>query len=389
MIQASSEALAALDRCELTRELPPELRAQMVSQAVSALNLAPGEVLFQEGDPSRHWYLLLRGELEILKTDPTKQAQLTIALIAPGKTVGEMALTDQSPRSATVRARSASELLAIDLQSPGLDAQTRAALLAHWQGGLNKTLAERLRSTNDTTVASLRAQLNAAEQQLEMSKFVFRLLVGLCFYMFALGMTTALSKVLQSTTIISIPILIVFAIGVIRTVQTSPWPASVYGFTLVNWKRHTMEALLWSVPVLVVIVALKWMAIQFVPAMQDMALFDWSRSTGMAVWQVVLASVAYCLFTPVQETIARCAIQSSMMMLMTHRHRIRDAIFLSNLTFSVTHIHISMTLALAVFPLGIFWGWMFARQRSMVGSSVSHALIGTFAMSILGVPGFF
>jgi membrane protease YdiL (CAAX protease family) len=34
---------------------------------------------------------------------------------------------------------------------------------------------------------------------------------------------------------------------------------------------------------------------------------------------------------------------------------------------------------------GLFWGWMFARQRSIVGVTVSHIVVGLWANFLVGV----
>ena len=178
-----------------------------------------------------------------------------------------------------------------------------------------------------------------------------------------------------------------FAFGVYRTVKTSPWPPSTYGFTLTNWKANALEGVYFFLPPAAIIVLAKWAAIAVVPAMADLPLFDWSRSTGWSLTYILLSVAAYCLFTPVQEIIARSGIQSSFQMFLTHKHKTWEAIFLSNLLFSVTHLHVSLHLALLVFPIGLYWGWIFARQGSLVGSSVSHAVLGVFALFVVGFPG--
>ena len=178
-----------------------------------------------------------------------------------------------------------------------------------------------------------------------------------------------------------------FAFGVYRTVKTSPWPPSAYGFTLTNWKANALEGVYFSLPPAAIIVLAKWAAIAVVPAMADLPLFDSSCSTGWSLTYILLSVAAYCLFTPVQEIIARSGIQSSFQMFLTHKHKTWEAIFLSNLLFSVTHLHVSLHLALLVFPIGLYWGWIFARQGSLVGSSVSHAVLGVFALFVVGFPG--
>ena len=37
-----------------------------------------------------------------------------------------------------------------------------------------------------------------------------------------------------------------------------------------------------------------------------------------------------------------------------------------------------------VLPAGFFWGWLFSRQGSILGTSISHAMIGIYAFFIVG-----
>jgi CRP-like cAMP-binding protein len=70
--------------------------------------LAPGDVLFEKGEPSGTMYVVLSGELQIVDGNQVYETVVT------GGIVGEMALVDGGPRSATVRARTASEVIAVD-----------------------------------------------------------------------------------------------------------------------------------------------------------------------------------------------------------------------------------------------------------------------------------
>lgn len=70
-----------------------------------------GTVLFAQGDPGHELFLVLTGVLEI--TRETAGEKLTLALVKAGGAVGEMALLDAGPRSATGRALEPTEVLAI------------------------------------------------------------------------------------------------------------------------------------------------------------------------------------------------------------------------------------------------------------------------------------
>jgi CRP-like cAMP-binding protein len=67
-----------------------------------------GEVIFAEGEQGRLMYLVKAGEVEIVKHGQV------IDTVRPGEVFGEMALIDDSPRSATARARTDCQLAPVD-----------------------------------------------------------------------------------------------------------------------------------------------------------------------------------------------------------------------------------------------------------------------------------
>jgi len=70
--------------------------------------LAPGEVLFKVGDPPDSLYIVRSGELQIF------DGTLAFETVGEGGIIGEMALVDQSPRSASVKALTAAEVIPVD-----------------------------------------------------------------------------------------------------------------------------------------------------------------------------------------------------------------------------------------------------------------------------------
>lgn len=65
--------------------------------------LAVGEVLFREGDAGDNAYVIDSGLLEISRRAGAT-ADMIIGTAGPGEMVGEMALIDNQPRSATAKA---------------------------------------------------------------------------------------------------------------------------------------------------------------------------------------------------------------------------------------------------------------------------------------------
>lgn len=77
--------------------------------------LAPGTVLFNEGDPGETMFLLVRGKMEVLK-QVTADATRVLGILSPGDYFGEMSLLNGVRRSATVRAVEESELREITIE---------------------------------------------------------------------------------------------------------------------------------------------------------------------------------------------------------------------------------------------------------------------------------
>lgn len=64
---------------------------------------APGDIVFRAGDPGRGLFVVLDGEVEILRQAPGDADEERIGHYASNTAFGELALIDEHPRSATAR----------------------------------------------------------------------------------------------------------------------------------------------------------------------------------------------------------------------------------------------------------------------------------------------
>jgi len=76
--------------------------------------LVPGDFAFREGEPGDELFVVLSGELEVLKRSQSGEPA-RVALLGPGDWFGEMSVIDVQPRSASVRSLAESNLLAVTL----------------------------------------------------------------------------------------------------------------------------------------------------------------------------------------------------------------------------------------------------------------------------------
>jgi CRP/FNR family transcriptional regulator, cyclic AMP receptor protein len=116
---------------------------ELFRQETDALQLAPGDFLFREGDSDEKMYVLLEGEIEVFLGD------FVLETAEPDMVIGEMALIDDGPRTANAVAKTACRLAEIDRRRFHFLIQQHPHFATH----VMKTLADRLRDMNAVTAA--------------------------------------------------------------------------------------------------------------------------------------------------------------------------------------------------------------------------------------------
>ena len=99
---------ASMNSC-LLRGLPQANFAKLMASARPMI-LQKGGTLFDRGDPGDGCYLLQNGVVKVTVQASTGEERI-VAILGPGTMVGELAMLDGLPRSATVVAMSLSQLL--------------------------------------------------------------------------------------------------------------------------------------------------------------------------------------------------------------------------------------------------------------------------------------
>jgi len=112
--------------------------ADLFRQDTDALQLAPGDFLFHEGDKRDRMYVLLEEEMN------ARLGDYVVETAKEGALIGEMALIDESPRAANAVAKSACRLAAIDKRRFHFLIQQHTHFATH----VIKALADRLRHMN-------------------------------------------------------------------------------------------------------------------------------------------------------------------------------------------------------------------------------------------------
>jgi signal transduction histidine kinase len=130
------------------RDLPyfaglPEQLIQAVSERSNLLVFAPGEIIIEEGSDSEEMYIVVEGMLIVTKL--TENRDVELARLGPGQVVGEIALLDNAPRTATVKAIESSKVIEVPV-----DAFENLLGDPTVVRRLFRTVTERLREIEDT-----------------------------------------------------------------------------------------------------------------------------------------------------------------------------------------------------------------------------------------------
>ena len=112
--------------------------AEMLRGALDAFELSAGEVLFLEGEDGDRMYVLLEGRMDVVV------GQTLVETVGDGGIVGEMALIDDAPRSASVITTKACRLVGINRERFHALVEKNPDFSTH----VMKVMADRLRRMN-------------------------------------------------------------------------------------------------------------------------------------------------------------------------------------------------------------------------------------------------
>lgn len=125
--------------------LPTEL--SMVADLFRAQSFAAGEVVFKQGDVGDSVYVIANGSVEVLGKGSAGKEQLIATMDAP-MFFGEMSLIDKEYRSATVRARTATQLLMLTSENLHIFAKAYRNGFTWMVVNIARVLSTRLRDVN-------------------------------------------------------------------------------------------------------------------------------------------------------------------------------------------------------------------------------------------------
>ncbi|KIG11791.1 CAAX amino terminal protease family protein [Enhygromyxa salina] len=372
LLLAKSELLRGLDE--------PALAAFMQQVTIVELQAA-NAVIVREGEDAENFYMILTGEAEVLKRESAGGQEFPIATLGPGEHFGETALFEQIKRTATIRTRTPMTLVMLKTRDVRENPQSHC-----WLPGFLLNLARegatRLDRRTNLTVQGLRAEADGGRRVVALNRFSSVAIVGLSLYAVSMAFalrsaaTAGLGGVLCNGIYVGLGALLIWMMakreGSLRS----------FGVRIAeDWRAELRETLVATGLLIALVTGLKLALIQTVPALRGFELIT-PLDLGFAGIVIVLG---YVVFMVLQELCVRGALQSSLEQVFGADPRgAMLAIVVSNALFAALHAHVSPYLAIMTFAAGLVWGKLFARHRSLLGVSISHVVVGLWALRVLG-----
>jgi membrane protease YdiL (CAAX protease family) len=200
-----------------------------------------------------------------------------------------------------------------------------------------------------------------------------------------------IAKLTASTTPITLTLSLLLIGASFAMMRRLGYPLSFYGLTTAHWRRAVAESVLFTMPACAVVVAAKWVLLAVtrtdVPLLDPYAALNLGAAAGAGAGTIALMATLYVLHAPLQEFLVRGALQSPLQQFLAGAGGHWSPIVASNLIFSAFHLYVSPTFAVVTLLPGLFWGWLYARQGTLIGVSVSHIMLGLFTIFVMGIEG--
>ncbi len=159
------EKVAVIKKTDIFKNLSEDDFRQ-IAEVAKELSFKKGDIIFEENTSADGFYIICKGKVEILKKGEDTEQLEVLAVKKDGDVFGEMAIIDEMPRSATIKAKT--DLIILKLSKDIFNELLKS--FSHIAVEIARNVCYTVRSSNSNYIRDLEKrnkQLKAAYQQIK------------------------------------------------------------------------------------------------------------------------------------------------------------------------------------------------------------------------------
>lgn len=325
---------------------------------------SPSDIIIKENDLSTDLYLIGEGEVSVLKWDEDHSFQLPIGALTKGDMFGEMSFMDGSPRSSTIKAVKETMVLKLPqnaLDTASIGAEEKREIETRLFANIALVNIDRLRASNKVYVNNLRKQLTYLQNRQESGQFLIYV-----FLILTAGVVIGSFFPVDSRAYI--PWLFGIA-PIMAMIKYNEFQWNQFGLHLKKWPLVIVSSVILSLCFLGVVYFI-YQAFRLSPSE------DWILSLKFLLMPSTVGNLAvYALFCFSQEFIARGVIQTSLQDFFDDEVGYK-AVSITAVFLFFFQLQTGYQVAIYSFIGSLFLGYIFLKQRSILGVFLIHLIVG-------------
>lgn len=346
-----------------------DLSSEELEQVMQSLELkeyAPGDYIIHENEFSQDIYFIKKGEAEAIKRNATTDQEFVIGKLRQGDIFGEMAFIDGQPRSSSVRVvNSPASVYKFPVNWSNLH------LAPLYDKIFEKTIqvgSRRLRKINQNYIQNLKHQIKEIEEQNHFGYFfIFMITI---YNLYNLARVFLAIEIEKSRSLSLICFSLLLFLPTVLFVRYMHHSLSEFGLTLRGIKPTLKNTLLIAIGGLIL-----GEAIYLLWTRNPSLVFTyfWHSLISLLHWKTfAILFYIFCL-----EFVIRGTIQTSLERFFYRRTKTK-AVLLTALILWPANLYLGFTLSLIKFLIDLFLGFVFIKQRNLIGVTLLYFFIVMF-----------
>lgn len=331
------------------------------------------DTIIAEGDPSNSFFLIEKGEVEVVKEEYLKGQKLEVhlATLGEGELFGEIAFVEGIPRTATVKAKKPTVLYEVEkepfMENPSLFSLHQKVLKHIFSKSVHK-----LRGLNEQYVSHLRQSVDQLKDQKAFGVFTLINVLSFCVILILQFLFKDVTFDPKGEILTTVKLFCILGLFFFYVTQYR-YPTKEIGLTLEKWPKMLMLGFGASlIPLLIIFVYYRISTgLSFVELFDQLLNFPYS----------FIFMIFYFFHSFGQEFFMRGVIQYSLRRFLRDEHGIWTVLFTT--TFFVSgHAHHSLATLLIMGVGNIYLGVMYLRRNNLIYITMIHYMVGIVTLGL-------